>query len=1241
MGERGWRGIVWGVVASVVAAGVVVVGSGPVQARATTSVSFGDRMYTALSPSRLLDTRSGPGALGARSSLDVTAVGRGGVPAEGVGAVVLNLTGTEATADTYVTAFPAGEAVPLASNLNLTAGRTAPNLAIVKVGAGGRVSLYNHNGSVHLVVDVAGWFPVGSDYHGLTPARALDTRAAGGAVGPRRSVDVPVTGFAGVPATGVGAVVVNLTGTEPTADTYVSAYPAGEAVPLASNLNLTAGQTAPNLAIVKVGAGGRISLYNNNGATHLVVDVLGWIAAGADLAPLSPSRLLDTRSDRPVGPRSSIEVPVLGRGGVPAEGVAAVVVNLTGTEPTADTYVTAHPGGEPLPVASNLNLTAGQTAPNLVIVKVGPNGTVSLYNNNGSTHLVVDVFGWISTGVTATVAKPDTTDVVPPQQVVSVTPDGLTMTGPAPAVGEVVFAQPDDRNPGGHLGRVTAVTTSGGSTTVRTTPVRIDEAFPSGSVQGSADTRALAGTAAGALAGKAAQDGAIPPASANAGVDCGGRPLTVSVDLAVQSRVVLDLAWGAGGLERFSITAEAELRGSVGFTAGFAAECDFPVGPTIALPPVWGFVPKLTPVVQAKFEAGIGLSAQLSATVRFGAVLDAGRQGVRWIREADVTGSMTPPSDAASATLRVTFGPRVQLAFGGVAGPSLLAGAFVETKISPTADPWWTVDAGASAQASLDVDFWFLRASYTLAQADFLRYRLATAGGTWPGPRLAGGRLPSGQRSLPYSTTVTAQSGTAPVVLTVVGGALPPGLVFTGGTISGTPTQAGQSQFTVRARDAQGRTATGTFTLTVLTPGGAGTIPLPGAPAPREFTLTDGHVDDLGPSGETLYCAWNPTTRSTDASYLHRDGSRTPAVPTLCQVTSAPGAAPRGDQQRRLTWGADGWSYATVYDPIQGWDGTQIRGYGPDGAQRWSAAYPRILFVHLTPDGSQLVVRSGSYFHVLDPATGNQRYAIDYPGIIHGEFRSATPDHFVLGQLDFFNRADGSYADGYPLSDHGTDSQTVAGPADSVLNAYSFNRMSSTPVACGTEVRRGQRSGLVWSVRVPAAYPACSAQALSADGVGGGYVVQYADHQARFTRVTPTGALAWTRDVSGALGRYHVSYSGDRTIDATVDHVVDARGRLAYWVARDQPCTGEDGAQATCSSVQVVVVDEKGTVLLDRTYSRYGWTARVLRVVGGFGQLYVGLEWERPGGELRSEVRSLPVPFDGDWSTARQRRVQP
>ena len=51
-------------------------------------------------------------------------------------------------------------------------------MVIAKVGDGGQVSIYNNTGSVDVVVDVLGWFPSGSTYNSLVPARLLDTRPA-------------------------------------------------------------------------------------------------------------------------------------------------------------------------------------------------------------------------------------------------------------------------------------------------------------------------------------------------------------------------------------------------------------------------------------------------------------------------------------------------------------------------------------------------------------------------------------------------------------------------------------------------------------------------------------------------------------------------------------------------------------------------------------------------------------------------------------------------------------------------------------------------------------------------------------------------------------------------------------------------------------------------------------------------------------------------------------------------------
>ncbi len=143
-------------------------------------------------------------------------------------------------------------------------------------------------------------------YHALTPARILDTRDGTGgfqgAIAPAEVIDVLVAGQGGVPATGVGAVVLNVTVTQPTAvGGFLTLFPSGTPLPLASNLNFTPDKTVPNLVIVRVGANGRVSTYNSAGNTHVIFDVAGWFSdtdtgnAGR-YRPLVPSRILDTRT---------------------------------------------------------------------------------------------------------------------------------------------------------------------------------------------------------------------------------------------------------------------------------------------------------------------------------------------------------------------------------------------------------------------------------------------------------------------------------------------------------------------------------------------------------------------------------------------------------------------------------------------------------------------------------------------------------------------------------------------------------------------------------------------------------------------------------------------------------------------------------------------------------------------------------------------------------------------------------
>jgi hypothetical protein len=87
-------------------------------------------------------------------------------------------------------------------------------------------------------------------------------------------------------------------------------------------------------------------------------------------------------------------VTVAGNGGVPATGAKAVVLNVTVVNPTAASALTVWPDLENRPLSSDLNFTAGQTVPNLVVVKLSASGQIDIFNAFGTTNVIVDVVGW-------------------------------------------------------------------------------------------------------------------------------------------------------------------------------------------------------------------------------------------------------------------------------------------------------------------------------------------------------------------------------------------------------------------------------------------------------------------------------------------------------------------------------------------------------------------------------------------------------------------------------------------------------------------------------------------------------------------------------------------------------------------------------------------------------------------------------------------------------------------------------
>ena len=224
--------------------------------------------------------------MAAGATLTLRIAGRGGVPANGVGAAVLNLTAVAPTSSGYLSAYPAGAAVPSTSNVNYVAGHNVATAAVVRVSTAGTIAIHNAGaGTVDILADVSGYTVAATSptaengtYVPITPVRITDTRKSGGALGGNLTRAVDVLGRGGVPTSGVIAVAVNVTSVSPTRGGNFIAFPSGISRPTTSIVNFNPGATVPNLAFLPVGADGMVDVTNyTSGSTQLLVDVEGYV----------------------------------------------------------------------------------------------------------------------------------------------------------------------------------------------------------------------------------------------------------------------------------------------------------------------------------------------------------------------------------------------------------------------------------------------------------------------------------------------------------------------------------------------------------------------------------------------------------------------------------------------------------------------------------------------------------------------------------------------------------------------------------------------------------------------------------------------------------------------------------------------------------------------------------------------------------------------------------------------------
>jgi hypothetical protein len=390
--------------------------------------------YTAVPSQRALDTRSAIGvsthtAIGPGKTVDLAVLGRKGVPATGVSAVVLNITAIAPTSSGYLTVYPSTQPRPTASSINFVRGWTGANLVTVPVIGGPNVRFFNANGSTHVAADIVGYYHSAAStavpsmveynsYSAIDPVRMVDTRDADWDNEPLPGGEYlwQAMDFGEADNARIRAFAVNVTVVAPKAAGFLTAFDGDSwRTHSTSTLNFTAGRTVPNMAIVKAGRCSeecdhpavpypRFGIHNTSSSSaHVIVDVVGVYYDGDPgdegwrfKSLPSPKRFVDSRTalGLPANLGANQVRTVTTPASIAGYNTMAVVTTTTAAAPTSNTVLTLWANdGSTRPDVSNLNPYARQIVSNMTITEVGPGNTFRIHNNSGTAPVVMDAAG--------------------------------------------------------------------------------------------------------------------------------------------------------------------------------------------------------------------------------------------------------------------------------------------------------------------------------------------------------------------------------------------------------------------------------------------------------------------------------------------------------------------------------------------------------------------------------------------------------------------------------------------------------------------------------------------------------------------------------------------------------------------------------------------------------------------------------------------------------------------------------
>jgi hypothetical protein len=372
-----------------------------------------------IEPVRMVDTRGngvGPTGKLSNGSRYTFALGNDvSVPKNAI-AVTANLTVTNQTSPGWVYIGPAIWGTPQSSTINFPVKDNRANGVTVPLSPEGTVDAwyygYPGNATIDLIIDVTGYYTAGSDgdgYYQFGPKRFVDTRIGLGLSGRMASgvaQKVNIAGVQGLPASGVTAVVGNITAVYPSIYGYVYVGPTATGAPTRSTSNFQTGDIRANNFVIKVAPDGTIGVVfvgsGNTGTADLVIDISGYYMSGggAQFHTLDPARILDTRTPigfgGPVPANSPRTLNVWGVGRVPGNAVG-ITANLTVTAQQKAGFLSVGPVITAASPFSNLNFPYGDNRANGICVPLDASGKIQVVvgpAGGGSSHIVMDVNGY-------------------------------------------------------------------------------------------------------------------------------------------------------------------------------------------------------------------------------------------------------------------------------------------------------------------------------------------------------------------------------------------------------------------------------------------------------------------------------------------------------------------------------------------------------------------------------------------------------------------------------------------------------------------------------------------------------------------------------------------------------------------------------------------------------------------------------------------------------------------------------